>query len=103
MASGGGDGVVNLWDAATGRELRKLAGLSGAIWSLAFSPDGATVASGLNVGVVVLSDAASGVELRTLKGHARCGARQHSAAPPCLPPPLGPPSPHGHGASSCAR
>ena len=39
------------------------------VFSVAFSPDGRTIASGLYNGIVDLSDVASGRELRVLKGH----------------------------------
>jgi WD40 repeat protein len=46
MATGCLDGVVRLWDANTGRELRtfKVAGIN--VFTLAFSPDGATLVTG---------------------------------------------------------
>jgi WD40 repeat protein len=59
-----GAGVVKLWDAATGQELRTLQG--GGV-GVAFSPDGARLASA-GAGRVKLWDAATGEELRTLQG-----------------------------------
>ncbi len=46
MASGGQDGLLALWDMASGRNLAMLEGHGAAILSLAFSPDGALLASG---------------------------------------------------------
>jgi WD40 repeat protein len=46
LAAAGEDGVVRLWDVATGRLRRALEGHRGAVWSLAFSLDGRTLASG---------------------------------------------------------
>jgi WD40 repeat protein len=41
------DGVIHLWEVATGKERRRLAGhLPGEIRALAFSPDGRRLASG---------------------------------------------------------
>ena len=38
--------TVRLWDAATGAELRRLEGHTDWVWSVSFSPDGRTLASG---------------------------------------------------------
>jgi hypothetical protein len=47
LATGSWDGTVRLWDLASGREAAVLRGHgSGAIWSLAFSPDGHALFSG---------------------------------------------------------
>jgi tRNA A-37 threonylcarbamoyl transferase component Bud32 len=56
-ASGGGDGVILLWDREKGRFLRDLVGHAGAITSLAFRPDGARLASASRDGHVILWDA----------------------------------------------
>ncbi len=45
LATGGGDQAVHLWDAATGRGVRSFAGLAGEVHSVAFSPDGKTLAA----------------------------------------------------------
>jgi WD40 repeat protein len=45
LASGGADAKVKLWDVTTAQELATLRGHSATIWSLAFSPDGMTLAT----------------------------------------------------------
>jgi len=46
VASGGGPGVVKLWDAATGQILSSLDRIEGAVESVAISPDGRWLAAG---------------------------------------------------------
>jgi len=63
--------TIKLWDVATGRELKTLPGHTEAkgVESVAFSPDGRTLASGGSDYTIKLWEVASGRELRTLKGH----------------------------------
>src|SRR5262249_14679239 len=64
LASAGGmDGTGRLWDVVTGQEHTVLRGHAG--WSVAFSPDGHTLASGGNDGAVRLWEVATG-QVRTL-------------------------------------
>src|SRR5439155_23173949 len=62
-----------LWDAATGKRLWEGNERMMSVLSLAFSPDGKTVATGLaqqgSDCLVCLWDAATGKKLRQLKGH----------------------------------
>jgi WD40 repeat protein len=47
IASGSADGSARIFEAATGRQLRRLKpGHGGYVWSVAFSPDGTAFASG---------------------------------------------------------
>jgi WD40 repeat protein len=69
LASGATDDTVKLWDVASGREVRTLAGHTEDVESVAFSPDGHTLASGSDDYTVKLWDVASGRELRTLTAH----------------------------------
>jgi WD40 repeat protein len=63
--------TIKLWDPATGKLLRGWNGSVGTVASLAFSPDGQTLASGHLVpgDNVRIWDARSGRLLQTLKGH----------------------------------
>jgi WD40 repeat protein len=79
LASGGGEGIVKLWDTATGAELAVLKGHSGSVVALAFSPRGGLLAAGSwneakGTGELKLWDAdptskSFGKEQRTLAAH----------------------------------
>ena len=78
MVSGSADNTVRLWDANTGRELRKFSGHTEGVIGVAFSPDGTRIASGSGGRfgrwggwdyAVHLWDANTGSHLRTLNGH----------------------------------
>jgi WD40 repeat protein len=58
--AGGGDSIIVLWDATKGEELRRMGATNGDFRSLAFSPDGRTLASG--GGDVYLWEVATGKE-----------------------------------------
>jgi RNA polymerase sigma factor (sigma-70 family) len=87
LAGGGRHELVRLWDVATGKELRTLAGQQqlkpifgnlreedlerpkiGCL-TLAFSPDGKTLAGGNKDGSIRLWDVGTGNEVRRLEGH----------------------------------
>ena len=70
LASGASDdNEIRIWDAATGRVIRRLSGHTGWIRSLAFAPDGTLLASGSTDQTVRIWDAATGQLLATLSGH----------------------------------
>src|SRR6516165_4139092 len=66
--SGFGDGI-RFWDAPTGKQLRHLRGLPGDVDSLAFSPDGKTLACGNSNGVISFWDVATTKQVRRTPGH----------------------------------
>src|SRR5207249_722505 len=86
LASRGGlDGVLRLWDPATGAQLHRVEGLSRVNpWrfyrevALAFSLDGKTVAAS-NRKAIVLHDVATGKEARRLEGYRDCMYLAYSA------------------------
>jgi WD40 repeat protein len=61
-------GLVRLWDAATGKEVRQLADDEAGITAAALSSDGKVLATGNNRGSICLWDAATGKELRRCAG-----------------------------------
>jgi len=71
LDSGSGDNTVRLWDVATHRQIgRPLTGHTHAVWSVAFSPDGTTLASSSSDGTVRLWDLATHRQTgRPLTGH----------------------------------
>ncbi len=68
LTTAGGDGVLRVWDVATGKELRCL-DTSAWIYAFAFSPDGKTLASVGDGNTVRLWDASTGKEMREHPSH----------------------------------
>ena len=65
----GGFHTVRLWDVASGQEKATLQGHTSSVESVAFSPDGTTLASASDDRTVVLWELASGQEKATFQGH----------------------------------
>jgi len=63
ILTGSEDGTAQLWDAASGREIRRLEGHGVRVSSLSFAPDGRTILTGSDDGTARLWDAATGREL----------------------------------------
>ena len=68
VASGGGDGIVIVWDAATGEVKWNLAGHTSGIQSVNFSVDGKLLASGSEDNTAKIWDVATGQEILSLPG-----------------------------------
>lgn len=56
IASGGDFGIVIIWDAATGKQVKKLSGHSDHVNTCSWSPDSRRLASGSADGMLVISD-----------------------------------------------
>ncbi len=78
IASGSDDSTIKLWNVEIGNEIRTLTGhgikmrmdiIVGTIYSLAFSPDDITLASGSEDKTIKLWNTKTGNEIRTLTGH----------------------------------
>ena len=73
LAAGAGEpgvaGEIDLWNVADGTLLKRFDGHKDAVYSIAISPDGKTLASGSYDNRIVLWDVKSGRPERTLDGH----------------------------------
>jgi WD40 repeat protein len=67
FATGGQDGVVRLWDTATGQQTWQLTGHTHVVRAIAWSPDGTTIAS--TADSIRLWDAATRQQVRQLARH----------------------------------
>lgn len=68
LASTAGN-VIRLWEAHNGREIRSFCGHQSWVRSLAFSPNGETLASGSDDKTIRLWQVGSGREIRAMSGH----------------------------------
>lgn len=85
LASGSEDSTIILWNTTTGEHIKTLArptgpfvgpadtlaGHTDTVYSVAFSPDGTTLASGSADNTIILWDATTGQHKKTLIGHKR--------------------------------
>jgi WD40 repeat protein/serine/threonine protein kinase len=69
IASSSQGGIIKVWNAKTGRELRAICSHDKYVLSMALSPDGLWLASSSSEGIVKVWDAQTGREVHTLKGH----------------------------------
>src|SRR5262249_12616334 len=61
--------ALQIWDGTPGPEILALRGRAGAVYGVAFSPDGQLIASGHDEQGIKIWERVSGRELRTLRGH----------------------------------
>ncbi|PGG95247.1 hypothetical protein AJ79_10165 [Helicocarpus griseus UAMH5409] len=66
------DMLVKLWDVQTDKVLQTLKSYSGQVYSVVFSPDGSTLASGSSDHIIKLWDIETDEELQILTGHSHC-------------------------------
>ena len=71
LASGELEGMVKLWEVATGRNINTFHGPGGLSKSVAFSPDGTKLASSISggYGTVEIWEVATGKNINTIAGH----------------------------------
>lgn len=80
LLASGHYGLIRLWDLETGIERLLLKGHGGIVWSLAFTADGKTLASGSWDKTIRLWNVGKGTERLVIKGHSK-GIRSVAFAP----------------------
>ena len=78
IATGGEDGTVRLWDAATGRQERVVEGHTKDVFDLAFRPDGGALVTASNDGTARIIELPGGREIAVLRHDARIFAVRYS-------------------------
>jgi WD40 repeat protein len=73
--------AVLLWDTASGQEVRRFTGLQAKLKSVAFSPDGKSIAAGSADGRIGLWDAASGKDRLYIVAHPEHADAEFGASP----------------------
>ena len=74
MSSGSGDGTIRFWDVRTGDQKHAVPGHTAHVYSVAFNPDGKSVASADSDGSIRFWNAETGRHLKTFKkGYAASG------------------------------
>ena len=71
LLTGADDGTARLWEAETGRVVRRFAGHEEGLSSVAFSPNGRHVLTGASDGTARLWETSTGKEVRRFDGHAK--------------------------------
>lgn len=69
ILTGGTDGVVRLWDAASGQLLRGLVAHEGLVFAAEYSPDGKRIVSASNDSTIKIWDAITGRMIKSIKAH----------------------------------
>jgi WD40 repeat protein/tRNA A-37 threonylcarbamoyl transferase component Bud32 len=69
VVSGHSDGVLKVWDLATGKVILNFKGHTGVVRSVAFNPSGKHLVSGSKDGTLKVWDAESGEEILAFRGH----------------------------------
>ncbi len=69
FAAGFGNGLVQVWDVASGTHLFDLSGHTNLIWHVLYSPDASKIATASRDGNAIVFDAQTGKELVRLVGH----------------------------------
>ncbi|PPR04700.1 hypothetical protein CVT26_015025 [Gymnopilus dilepis] len=72
IVSGSDDGLIQIWDASTGKMMHSLEGHTFSVSSVAFSSDGSQIVSGSWDRSIRIWDASTSEEICVLKGHTDC-------------------------------
>ena len=67
--------TAKVWDARTGTPVLELKGHTGAVWGVAFSPDGTRIVTGSDDTTAKVWDAGRGCPARTQRAH-ECGVER---------------------------